>query len=374
MQFHFPDLFLNIFHRQGRDLQELRRFIYANSTDRHILRKLVRKILPAETCTCPTGSCQGHEVALPVDLTVQELDMPEENIATLLCHLESHPAGWIREVGTKVYAICTVRSYAGLQQLKAAARDCPPLGAALALAQQQQDGAASTSAVRTFSVVDVARRIGWDSGRVKRDLKQLEWDKSGLALGGKVRRSGLMVEFSDLAFHLRVRGDLSEEERDAALEYIHQRCVQREANELQQLQRVHQALLSVSSAQTTSGCDPALAEGRSEKLRRFIHDYFEESAQAESMVDPGGSSSSESPCVLPEGVESHIRSDIRSLIAAYRDQPFTARSIARILHGIASPCYPAEIWGKARRHWRAHLHHDFNTIVRLATQELLALK
>ena len=33
---------------------------------------------------------------------VQELDMPEENIATLICHLEAHPAQWIMEVGTKV--------------------------------------------------------------------------------------------------------------------------------------------------------------------------------------------------------------------------------------------------------------------------------
>ena len=66
-----------------------------------------------------------------VDSTVQELDMPEENIATLLCQLESHSVGLVREIGTKVYAACTVRSYGGLQQLKQAARDCPPLGAAL---------------------------------------------------------------------------------------------------------------------------------------------------------------------------------------------------------------------------------------------------
>lgn len=57
-----------------------------------------------------------------------------------------------------------------------------------------------------------------------------------------------------------------------------------------------------------------------------------------------------------------------------RNQTFTARSIARILHGIASPCYPAEVWGKARQHWRAQLHQDFNLLVRMGAQELLALK
>ena len=118
---------------------------------------------------------------------MQELDMPEENIATLICHLEAHPAHWIIEVGTKVcsfpfripsphlwpqivvvqvYATCTVRCYGGLHQLKTAAQQCPALGAALAM--QKQD---ASSAVRTFSVVDVARHIGWDSGAVKRQLK-----------------------------------------------------------------------------------------------------------------------------------------------------------------------------------------------------------
>lgn len=293
-----------------------------------------------------------------IESTVQELDMPEENIATLLCHLESHPARWVPEVGTKVYGTCTIRCYGGLQQLKMAARDCPALGAALALQK------ADTTAVRTFAVVDVARRTGWDSGAVKRQLKSLEWDRSAIAIGGKARRSGMMVEFSDLAFHLHVRGDLSEEEQDAALEYLHQRCLNREANEMQQLQRIHQALLSVSYAQSSSCCDK-VDETKSEKLRSFIQDYFEEvgvSQPAESLVQ------------CPENQESSIRSDIRSLILNYRDQTFTARAIARILHGISSPCFPAEIWGKARKHWRGQLHQDFNLLVRMAAQELLALK
>ena len=64
-----------------------------------------------------------------------------------------------------------------------------------------------------------------------------------MALGGKARRSGVLVEFSDLALHLRVRGNLTESEQDAALEFLHERCVNRERTELQQLQRIHQALL-----------------------------------------------------------------------------------------------------------------------------------
>lgn len=320
----------------------------------------MRKILP-EPCQCRENGgnqCKGHEVAMVIESTVQELDMPEENIATLVCHLEAHSDRWILEVGSKVYATCTIRCYGGLQQLKLAARECPALGAALAL--QKSD----TTAVRTFAVVDVARRIGWDSGAVKRQLKGLEWDLSAISLGGKARRSGIMVEFSDLAFHLIVRGDLSETEQDAALEYLHQRCTSRETNEIQQLQRVHQALLSVSHSTSSSCCDD-VDLAKSDKLRSFIQDYFEEIGAPQAI---------EGPDQCPENQEQCIRSDIRSLILNYRDQTFTARSIARILHGISSPCFPAEVWGKARKHWRAQLHQDFNVLVKMAAQELLALK
>ena len=93
------DLLIVLLFFQGKDLQELRRFIYSNSLDRHVLRKLLRKIVPPK-CKCPEGSCVGHEVAVVIESTVNELDLPEENIATLLCHLESHPAKWVLEVFT----------------------------------------------------------------------------------------------------------------------------------------------------------------------------------------------------------------------------------------------------------------------------------
>ena len=43
-------------------------------------------------------------------------------------------------MGTPVYATAKVSCYGGVQQLKASARQCPPLGAALAV--QNQNGGA----------------------------------------------------------------------------------------------------------------------------------------------------------------------------------------------------------------------------------------
>jgi len=95
---------------QGKDVHELRRHIYSNSVDRPSLRKLIRKIF--RTCKCPVGTpCNGHEVAFSVDEMVNELDLPQENISTLLCHLETDPKNKFLDVLPLTYATCSVSTY-----------------------------------------------------------------------------------------------------------------------------------------------------------------------------------------------------------------------------------------------------------------------
>jgi len=61
--------------------------------------------------------CPGHEVAFSTADTIEALDMPEENILTLLCYLEQ----WV-EVLSPAYVTCKVISYGGPGGLKAAAK------------------------------------------------------------------------------------------------------------------------------------------------------------------------------------------------------------------------------------------------------------
>lgn len=144
----------------GGDLNELRRHIYANSVDHHIIRKLLQRVFVP--CKClriaqlfegvdfdedfagkesaiqvrngteehheskgnPVQNrvnCPGHEVAFSVDETVKTLDLPQENISTMLCYLELHCKQWIK-VMPLVYTMCKVVSYKGPRALKAAAK------------------------------------------------------------------------------------------------------------------------------------------------------------------------------------------------------------------------------------------------------------
>lgn len=150
-----------LFVFKGEDKIELRRHIYANSIDRHIIRKLLHKIFipcackqPSESSTSNTpgtsimsdidavqqinwndemqydaGSsvaesvqpkkrqCPGHEVCFSIDETVHELDIPEENISTLLCYLELHDQRYVKAL-SKAYIRCKVLAYGGAKALK----------------------------------------------------------------------------------------------------------------------------------------------------------------------------------------------------------------------------------------------------------------
>lgn len=61
--------------------------------------------------------CPGHEVCFSVDATVNELDIPEENIATLLCYLELHEKRYVK-ILSKAYTMCKVLSYGGAKALR----------------------------------------------------------------------------------------------------------------------------------------------------------------------------------------------------------------------------------------------------------------
>ena len=128
---------------EGKDLSELKRHIYSNSIDRHTLRKLLHFIFEVSDAS-ENSSVDYKEVALSVDTTIEALDMPEENISTLLCYLESSSFSetekipWVK-LQNPVYSTCRIQCYGGPLQLRAAASSNPPLAAAIAL--QRQKGA-----------------------------------------------------------------------------------------------------------------------------------------------------------------------------------------------------------------------------------------
>jgi ATP-dependent DNA helicase Q4 len=65
--------------------------------------------------------CPGHEVSFSIAETVEALDLPQENITTLLCYLElDEGRKWV-QILPHTYQTCKIHSYGGAKLLKASA-------------------------------------------------------------------------------------------------------------------------------------------------------------------------------------------------------------------------------------------------------------
>lgn len=155
------------------------------------------------------------------------------------------------------------------------ALSCPPVAVFLArerLAGRDHGHATSLE----FDVVSLSDSMGWEVPLVKRTLRQLQWDpqlRQGIGFLGRERsllrrrvsvaarswcghqlnqvlmpsgshgegKSGVLVEFGELSFHLRAYGDLTDQELDSICDFLHRRVVTREKTALGQLRACFQA-------------------------------------------------------------------------------------------------------------------------------------
>ncbi|XP_007488867.1 ATP-dependent DNA helicase Q4 isoform X1 [Monodelphis domestica] len=408
---------------QGEDLRELRRHIYADTVDYLTLKKLVQRLFPPCTCSkqlqqpqvmdaevndgealekessthcsqemqeVPSSGgegvqeagpqeesevpanvlriCPGHERAFSVQQMVETLDMREEAIETLLCYLELHPRSWLKLLAP-IFAICHLKCYGGPPQLQALAKRCPAVAVGLAQQQSAKDKGRSSL---DFNVVELADSMGWEAALVRRTLNQLQWEVTPGK--GAPRRTGVLVEFRDLSFHMRSPG-LTAFEQDEICDFLHQRIQAREKEALAQLRATFQAFQRVAFP----NCGPCMEhvdEERSDQLKALLTRYFEEGTAAlfEDQFREESEQNHDFGQARLQDWESSICSDIRHLLSIRQEEKFSGRALARIFHGIGSPCYPAEVYGKDRRFWRKYLHVSFPSLLRLATREILAWK
>ncbi|KAI8501981.1 ATP-dependent DNA helicase Q4 [Branchiostoma belcheri] len=352
-------------------------------------------------------SCPGHVVAVPIEAAVQALDMTEEGIATLLCYLELHPRKWI-EVLQPIRAFCTIQFYGGPGLLRQHARTSPIVAAAVAM-DRRKGVDHSTSNRLEFNVVELADRMGWDLEPVRRDIRGLKWKRTntggyqrtgplvdftdvsfllwatGLATVAAVlykidrglfyttagyQRTGLLVDFTDVSFLLRAPGDLSDDELEEVSDFLYGRVESQERTELRQIRAVFDALTEVSHDEFWA-CAEEVDQTRSEQLKKTLRQYFEKQPAQNTSSDTCAEEGEEQ---VPLKNEAQVRSDIRSFVCLHHDRTFTGRAVARVFHGISSPCYPAQVWGRDRRFWRSHLDVDFNQLRRLAVEELVRIR
>jgi len=340
---------------EGKDLSELKRHVYANSIDRFTLRKLLYSIFDLSE-DIPRNAYK--ERALSVADTIEALDLPEENISTILCYLESGLTVSFVKLCNLVYATCKVQCYGGPIQLRSIAASCPPLAAAIAIQRQRGIHVTGMSSIE-FPVVDVSAEMGWNSSLVKKELKNLEWKSTSSGW----KKTGVIVEFSNLSFHLEARTGIREEMLDQLQDQLYERSRNQEFSEISNLLRLHRAFKLVSYRDHFEATESDMQE-QSDKLKQFISSYFME---PEVILDEV----KKVPVECKD--ENNIRDKLRNFVQSNCDHSWNGRAVARIFHGIQSPNFSAKQWGRTPA-WRDALHVDFNLLVRLATEEIVRVR
>ncbi|XP_025758314.1 ATP-dependent DNA helicase Q4 isoform X2 [Oreochromis niloticus] len=308
--------------------------------------------------------CHTHERAIPIQETVEALDITEEGVETLLCYLELHPQRFV-ELLHPTLSVCKVSCYDGPRQLQKITKICPPIAVVLARRRMAGERVEQCDQLE-FDVVEVADTMGWQLPLVKRGLRQLQWSTD--RAGG---RSGVLVEFSSPSFYFRSYGDLSDEEMDRVCQFLHKRVQDQERTQLYQLTACFKAFKSVAYCSILS-CIDDLDESRSLQLKSLLSEYFDKRRDGDHALKPFDLEELDKYKLLDW--EDQIRADIRSFLSNRSDEKFSGRAVARIFHGIGSPCYPAQTYGKDRRYWRKYIQFDFNQLIRLATQEIIRFK
>ncbi|XP_063828184.1 ATP-dependent DNA helicase Q4 [Ostrinia nubilalis] len=354
-------------NNSNNDRNELLKHIHANTIDRSIIRRLLQSVfIPCEcgstsnvSDSLPNRSpCKGHEVGIPIDEKVEELDVPSENIATLLCYVELHPKHYIK-VLNNAYVMCKISSYGGPKKILEAAKSCAPLAMAYLL-ESKKDPDVVNKTILEFNVIEVAAAIGWESGVAKYNLKNLEW----ISENGSNKRSQLKVEFNTLGFRIKASGDLKPPELDAILNDLHELVLAQEKTRLYQLEEINTAFGKLGNySLQTKDISEELLQKQSDELKSIIRCYF----QREDNL-PTDITLEERPLDVER-----VTTDVRALISSYKDCEFSGRSIARIFQGISSPNYPALVWGRCK-FWRSHIHEDFYGLIKIATQQILLMK
>ncbi|XP_041040391.1 ATP-dependent DNA helicase Q4 isoform X2 [Carcharodon carcharias] len=367
---------------EGGDMNELRRHIYADTVDYYTVKKLVQKVFPPCKCSemhqkqqaivscgaitddemmeIPDPSealltpeedqplkgsgggsprvCHRHERAVPIQKTVEMLDLREEGIETLLCYLELHPQHWV-ELMHPTFSTCHLQCYSGPMQLRTIARRCPPV--AVALAKERLRGVDHThSSSVEFDVVELADSMGWELLPVKRELRQLQWTMSQSKQGfGGTGKSGVLVEFSNLSFHFRSYGDLDHEELDAVCKFLHQRVQAHEKSALYRLKACFKSFHSVAF-KNCSICADEVSTEKSSCLKQLLKDYFDQKGDQTQSTDYPEQEEDDLNRAKMKDWESQIRADVCQFLSLRHDEKFSGRAIARIFHGIGHVVLP----------------------------------
>ncbi|XP_019849939.1 PREDICTED: ATP-dependent DNA helicase Q4-like isoform X3 [Amphimedon queenslandica] len=316
--------------KNGNDLRELQRHIHGNGVDYFSVKKLCQQIFSF-------SEKDEYEVALSIDELTKTLDANEETISTLLCYLEND--NWI-EVYSPLYDTVTIKCYGPQLNIAVLADKFQVIESAV----KHNISKSCTTNQLSFSLTEVANDMKSNSMELLQGLQ---------SMGNNV-----IVESSNLSFYARVLKATSNEDKDCICQDMLSKIQKKERKDLHRLQQFSSVLMLMSQDCTSKVF-----------FKDIIAVYFNAGLSSEYLRSLG----IEAPLHFNTTSDEILIRDIHVLMGMYPDNQFTGRAIARVFHGIGSPCYPADVWGSCP-FWRKHLDCDFYHVCDIATKQIIQTK
>ena len=211
--------------------------------------------------------------------------------------------------------------------------------------------------------------MGWDSNIVRSELIGLQKNDRGTCPSATPSPRGtVLVELEQLAFHVVSHSEITRNVRDSVIQSLVDRVAEQVRSEVEKVRILHAVLQSVATDTVGGKVTGVKSAGY---LKDCIGRYFDTGGLSASDLAKEGVPLLSCASELSAEEQNLIGLDVAALVSRFSDQSFTGRAIARIFQGIASPRFPALVWGEQRGFWRKYLRVDFNALCQLATRKLL---
>ena len=381
---------------QREDINEIKKYVHMNGYDQKTIKRLLLKIFSfccndeEYKCDCEKKSDLNHRVALSISDLVEYLDVKEETILTIFCYLES--AGHIK-IMSNCYKTCSINSYKGYSYLNALSKQSPFIEAIL----KQNPKPDSEIDIDIMQLCETTKE---EYEVVRQKLKKLEWQMDN---GGNYKgKSGISVQYKNPAFSLKRKCIENETELDVINDILWKRVDSQMLSGYANFKALYK-ILSENSFRSVRDYvengreemfsneknktneivaeedenEKALEKGldrisfNSNSLKKKFNQYFNNKLKIEDFTKDYEFNYNKNNLDNDHEIQRLI-SDIQKFIYTYgHEVKLNGIVIARVFHGIASPNFPAEVWGRNRTFWRSHFDFDFETIIKYATQQLI---
>lgn len=326
-----------------QDIYTLRSLAHSDTYDRPAVKAFLFSIFQNKVQEKASGT--DFHVALPLAQSELQFDMKATMIATILTWLDA--MGKLKFPNFQVSGSCDIAfTTTSLEVLRKNSRlmfDCSKVG-------KKGKGVLNVP-------LDMLASLRGQS--VQLCIEQLNEAEESL---------GLKLDFKDPSYIVQLDRAWTPEETDEIIDEIAVKIKNMETSNLGKIDAMYR-LVSDEVHLTVS-----------EKMGRYFSDADSDSSPA--TLQPASAASTTTPQNLQslllrnyyhptEMTRSHVVGDVKQFLSIHGDHITSARPIARIFHGIASPLFPKEQW-LSNRFWGRSVHIPFELILATAQEQLIA--